>query len=169
VSATSRKRWSVILALLAVTLVLVLLAPDPDSSGANVVQAIAPNVAASDRAALAVSIDSIRPRAQPGAAAPLFPAAPRPVVASRPVPKPVAAPVVETPDPEPPPLPFKTLGRLDDGGTTKVFVKYGERDLVLSAGTRIDETYEVESIKGGTVTFVYLPLNKTQTFSIGER
>ena len=70
--------------------------------------------------------------------------------------------------PQAPPLPFRFLGRQVDKGVTSVFVQYGDQNLVLAAGTLVADLYRVERIADGMVTIRYLPLDQTQTLSIGE-
>jgi len=87
-------------------------------------------------------------------------------------PKVVQAPkaVAEPPSapPQAPPLPFRVLGRYVDGGAIAIFVQQNDRNLVVRTGDTIDDTYKIESIAGGTMTIVYLPLNQKQTLAVGD-
>lgn len=104
----------------------------------------------------------VRPRTDEEAPGVVFDAPPAP---RRPVA--VAAVAVDAP-PQAPPLPFRFLGRQVDKGVTSVFVQYGDQNLVLAAGTLVADLYRVERIADGMVTIRYLPLDQTQTLSIGE-
>lgn len=87
-----------------------------------------------------------------------------------PPPPPPAPPATPLPPPPPmaPPLPFKFMGRLDDGSTLKVFLQGGEKAYVVSVGDVIEGTYQVESIRPGQITLIYLPMNIAQTLSAGS-
>jgi hypothetical protein len=81
----------------------------------------------------------------------------------------VAAPV-RKPEPPPPPaappLPFRYVGRLDDGERTVVFLRRDQKALGVTAGTRVDDAYRVESISESAVEFVYLPLGTKQVLDL---
>jgi hypothetical protein len=81
----------------------------------------------------------------------------------------VAAPV-RKPEPPPPPaappLPFKYLGRIDDGERTVVFLRRDRKAISVTAGTRVDDAYRVESISESAVEFVYLPLATKQVLNL---
>jgi len=96
--------------------------------------------------------------------------APGAVFAAPPAPKKPTAVATAAPEapPQAPPLPFRYLGRQVDKDVTSVFVQYGDQNLVLAVGTLIGDAYRVERIADGMVTIRYLPLNQTQTLSIGE-
>lgn len=87
-------------------------------------------------------------------------------------PKAVQVPKVATEPPsappQAPPLPFRVLGRYVEGGTVAIFVQHNDRNLVVRTGDTIDDTYKIESIAGGTMTVVYLPLNQKQTLAVGD-
>jgi hypothetical protein len=72
------------------------------------------------------------------------------------------------PAPSAPPLPFQYLGKLDDSERLRVFLLRGERIHTVSVGDVIDGTYRVERIDGGQMTLIYLPLNISQTLSVGS-
>jgi hypothetical protein len=89
------------------------------------------------------------------------PPAPPPPPAPAPAPAPAAAPTA-------PALPFQFFGKLDDGERLRVFLLRGERIHTVSVGDVIDGTYRVERIDGGQMTLIYLPLNISQTLSVGS-
>lgn len=67
-----------------------------------------------------------------------------------------------------PPLPFVFLGKLDDNQRLRVFLLRGETIFTVSVGDVIEGTYRVERISGTQMTLVYLPLNSTQSLSVGS-
>ena len=79
----------------------------------------------------------------------------------------VAAAVKPTPPtPSAPPLPYKYLGRMVDGGKEMVFLERNQDSLSAVAGDTLDNTYQVESIVESAVHFVYLPLGTKQVLAI---
>jgi hypothetical protein len=72
------------------------------------------------------------------------------------------------PKPAPPPLPFTYLGRMIEGGETRVFLAGGQHNHVVAVGDVIEETYRVDSIKDGVITLTYLPLQERQQLAIGS-
>jgi hypothetical protein len=119
----------------------------------------------------AVGVLAIRPRTQSAADdasdAALF-ASLQPAVS----PAPASAPAVAAAEPmaaasSAPPLPFKLLGRIDEPGRSAVFLQYNDQNLVVRVGETIADQYRVESLKGSTLTLLYLPLNQTQTLDVG--
>lgn len=82
--------------------------------------------------------------------------------APSPVAKPVAAPIAEAA----PPLPFRYLGKIIDGGQISVFVSRGDEPYIIQSGQRIDPLYQVGEVSETAVTFVYLPLGTRQTLPI---
>ena len=79
------------------------------------------------------------------------------------VPPPAPPPVV----PKAPPLPFKVLGRIIEDEDPVVFLSNQDRNLVVRAGTKLDNNYLVESIDKTQMTFIYLPLAERQTLMLG--
>ena len=70
------------------------------------------------------------------------------------------------PTPSAPPLPYKYLGRMVDGGKVMVFLERNQDSLSAVAGDTLDNTYQVESIAESAVHFVYLPLGTKQVLGI---
>ncbi|MEY4764793.1 MAG: hypothetical protein RI907_1466 [Pseudomonadota bacterium] len=99
------------------------------------------------------------------ASAPAATAARPPVVAaSRPTPAVVmaAASAASSPEPTAPPLPFRFLGRASQAGQDKVFLAWGEHNLIVAEGDAVATHYRVLHIESQAVTFKYLPLNVVQ-------
>ena len=85
-----------------------------------------------------------------------------------PPPPPPPAPPAPPPEPVAPPLPFRFVGRLDDGGgPATYFVNNGASLLALKAGDVVDGIYRLDSVDGGHMHFIYLPLKTRQSLSIG--
>ncbi|MNZ99389.1 hypothetical protein D3C78_1187100 [compost metagenome] len=92
-------------------------------------------------------------------------------MAPPPAPAPVWTPPapVAPPPATAPPLPFEFVGKLDDAQRLRVFLTRGEKIYTVTVGDVIDGTYRVERIKGDEMVLTYLPLNVTQTLSVGDR
>lgn len=84
-----------------------------------------------------------------------------------PPPPPPPPPPAPPPPPTAPPLPFAYFGQYLDGDTKLIILTRGDRLLTVSAGDTIDRTYQVGSLKGGQLTFLYLPLNIEQSLNTG--
>lgn len=83
-----------------------------------------------------------------------------------PPPPPPPAPVTP-PAPTAPPLPFAYLGQYAEDDRRLILLSRGDRVMTAVIGDVIDKTYRVESMTGGLLTFVYLPLGTTQTLDTG--
>ncbi|CDF83429.1 hypothetical protein PKB_2082 [Pseudomonas knackmussii B13] len=79
-----------------------------------------------------------------------------------------AAAAVAPPPPSAPALPFQFLGRMDDARDRQVFLREGERVLIVRKGDVIDDTYRVEGIGDDRLTLVYLPLKTAQSLVMEE-
>lgn len=85
-----------------------------------------------------------------------------------------AAPVAVTPPPPPPPpsappLPYRYLGRMVDGGTVIAFVARNDEHWSVKAGSTVEDTYRVESVGDTAVVFIHLPTGIRQTLSISPQ
>ena len=80
-------------------------------------------------------------------------------------PPPPHTPTVEAP-PTAPPLPFTYIGRQHSQGKWLVYLGRGDEVLLVENDTVVDGTYKVSGIESGALTFVYLPLQQTQTLKI---
>ncbi len=80
-------------------------------------------------------------------------------------PPPPAAPP-PPPEPTAPPFPYTFLGSFAPEGDAPVFF-LAHRDRVIDAhvGDRLDGVYQFESVAGGQLVFVYLPLNVRQSLA----
>jgi len=70
--------------------------------------------------------------------------------------------------PRVPPLPFKYIGKLVEGGIVKVFLLEGGSLHTLSKGDKIDERYQLKQVNEQELTWLYLPMNITQKMNIGN-
>jgi hypothetical protein len=64
-----------------------------------------------------------------------------------------------------PPLPFRYLGKMLDGGKLAVFLARGDESLSVSAGQRLGE-YRVDKVTENEVVFTYLPLKTKQSLPL---
>ncbi|MCX7081586.1 MAG: hypothetical protein NTV76_20045 [Pseudomonas sp.] len=71
-------------------------------------------------------------------------------------------------EPSAPPLPFQFIGRMDDRRDLQVFLQNGEKLYVVRLGDVIDDTYRIERISATELSLVYLPLQLSQTLSVGS-
>lgn len=93
-------------------------------------------------------------------------------VAPPPAPAPArmpAARVVAPPQAVAPALPFVFIGKMDDARRLRVFLLRGEKIYTVTAGEVIDGTYRVERIADSEMVLTYLPLNVSQTLSVGGK
>jgi hypothetical protein len=59
------------------------------------------------------------------------------------------------------------MGQYVEGNSRIIMLTRGDRLLTVAVGDVIENTYKVESLKGGQLTFVYLPLDIKQTLNTG--
>lgn len=71
--------------------------------------------------------------------------------------------------PMPPPLPFIYIGQMIEDGRTKVFLQEGSTLHAVTAGDMLGRSYQVLGIESNRINLLYLPLNMTQTISVGNR
>ena len=70
------------------------------------------------------------------------------------------------PPPQAPPLPFKVIGRFEDGQTHVGIAQSGQVTHVMRQGDIIERNYLVEAVTQKEVTLMYLPLQIKQTLSL---
>lgn len=87
-----------------------------------------------------------------------------------PPPKVTLAPKVQAPSTPPQPvvpsLPYRYLGRLEDGDLVTIFLGFGERNFAVKVGEVFEGNYRLESMQDNVLTFTYVPLNIRQTLSV---
>jgi hypothetical protein len=79
----------------------------------------------------------------------------------------IAAPVVVA-APTAPALPFQFVGRLGDRDDLQVFLQSGEKLYVVRQGDVIEDTYRLDRVSANELDLVYLPLDQSQTLSVGS-
>lgn len=84
----------------------------------------------------------------------------------QPPPPPVAA-APPAPPPSAPPLPFRYLGRLEEGAQVAVFLAEGTQTRVVRQGDRLAQ-YRIDEITPQGMRLTYLPLNETQRLLFGS-
>lgn len=85
-----------------------------------------------------------------------------------PAPKMLAPPPPPAPEkPVAPPLPFSYLGQYVEDGEVQVLLAFGNRVVTAHMNEIIEASYKVVRIDAATITFLYLPLQQTQTLAIG--
>jgi hypothetical protein len=74
------------------------------------------------------------------------------------------------PEPSPPALPFRFLGRIVEAGKAPAFMLLGAagETLIVRVGDSLGGDYRVEAYQDGKLIFLYLPMNLHQTLAIGE-
>lgn len=87
----------------------------------------------------------------------------------RPPPPVAAKPAQAEERPAAPPLPFKYLGRMDEGETSVLLLSFQGQDILARTGETVGGRYRVDEIAEASIRFTYLPLDEQQTLKIGER
>lgn len=81
-----------------------------------------------------------------------------------PPPKPVQQ---KAADPKAPPLPFRYVGKMLEQGSVVAFIAQDARTFLARKGDVL-LNYRIESVTPTQMTFVFLPLDETQTLSFGS-
>jgi len=164
-NGAQKKRWSLLLGLLAISMASAFWAPDESVESKQVVpvKKAAQEKGREKRTSIDASelqLDTLSRTNSPEEASDIFPG--KSWYVPPPLPKPAPPP-----PPTPPPIPFVYLGKMLQDGKPQVFLSKQERNLVVREGDVIEGTYRVESILPPVMTLTYLPLNMKQTFPIG--
>ena len=69
--------------------------------------------------------------------------------------------------PTAPALPFRVMGRYEDGGKSIVFLLQADQSWVVREGDTFAESYKVERIASNAIHLRYLPLNEVQVLEMG--
>ena len=77
----------------------------------------------------------------------------------------VPAQAQATAKPTVPPLPFRYIGRMQDGDKLAVFLMNGNESVAVAAGDRIGD-YRVEKVTDAEIVFTYLPMKAKQTLTL---
>lgn len=164
-NGTQKKRWSVLLGLLAISVASAFFAPDENPEAKQTVPAKKAVQEKSREKRIAIDaselqLDPLKRTISQENATDIFPGKSWYV----PPPPPKPAP---PPPPAPPPIPFVYLGKMLEDGKPLVFLNKQERNLVVREGDVIEGSYRVDSILPPVMILTYLPLNMKQTFPIG--
>lgn len=82
---------------------------------------------------------------------------------------PVATAQPPAPEPaaiQPAPPPLRMIGRYVEDGQTAAFVQFNEQNLVLRAGDRVGDVYQVERVEEGGMTVRHLATDQEQTVTL---
>lgn len=85
-----------------------------------------------------------------------------------PPPPPPSTTHVAAPPPMAPPLPFTLVGKKLESGAWEVYLSRGDNTYIVREGTRFADHYRVERISPPQMTLTYLPLEQSQTLSVGD-
>lgn len=66
---------------------------------------------------------------------------------------------------EAPPLPFRYIGKMVDGGKLAVFLANGAESYTVTEGERVGD-YRVDQISDAEIRFTYLPMKAKQTLPL---
>jgi hypothetical protein len=162
---SQKKRWALLLGLLAISLTSAFFAPDENTEDKPTAptKKTAQEKGREKRISVDASelhLDTLKRTRSPEDATDIFPG--KSWYVPPPLPKPVPPP-----PPAPPPIPFVYLGKMLEDGKPLVFLSKQERNLIVREGDVIEGSYRVESILPPVMTLTYLPLNMKQTFPIG--
>jgi hypothetical protein len=78
------------------------------------------------------------------------------------------APLTITPSTQPPALPFSFLGKLTEGGETRIVLYSGGRTLDVRHAGRLDDQYQVDEIHDDHLVLRYLPLGVQQVLALAS-
>ena len=81
-----------------------------------------------------------------------------------PIPQEEAQPVVEAPSA--PPLPFKFMGRYEENGQNRVFLRENDQTWIVGVGDTLAGVYKVENIGKHFIGLRYLPLGEEQVLEM---
>lgn len=168
-------RWTVLLTMLAGATTLVLLPEGNDAGTALAPLKIAAGRAGASRAPATVSSasmaiqekavepdlamrDPFAPRGWLASSAPVVPVAPPPA-------EPAPMPVVQEPV-GPPPLPYKFMGKMDDGGSQVFYLSRGNETFVVHAGDTLESAYKVLTVDARRIEFEHIPTSTRQVLDI---
>ncbi len=165
-----KQRWTVLIALLGLTLSATAWVSQEDEAAEPVraarpapEQTIAPPLRGNAEAPAELKLKELQRVSREETAPDLFEA--KSWYVPPPPPKPL--PPLPPPPPSAPPLPFTYMGKLIEDGQPTVFLTRQERNYAVRAGDTIEGMYTVEEISPRVMTLVYLPLNIKQTLTIG--
>lgn len=157
---SARIRWTVLLSSLAATIAAIVYPVDePRYQIAAASPAAKPPAPRSQEKAVAMQSSAEQPREiwiasddnpfAPRAWQPTPPPAPE---APRPAPAPAPEPI-QTVELAPPPLPYRFLGQMQDGGKRVLYLGRGEQVVLAHQGDVLEDSYKVVSIGDSQIEF----------------
>lgn len=85
----------------------------------------------------------------------------------QPPPMPPVSKVVVPQPPSAPSLPFKYIGRMQEGNETVLFLSRGGQNYTAHVGDVLDDVYRLDKIADSGAEFTYLPMNTLQKLAFG--
>jgi hypothetical protein len=164
-------RWAFLLSALGVAVVLVFGPSQQMGEAAEVVAPAARRVVPSQ--SISVEIPSVSTKSSNEEKSDPF--TPRQWRAVEPAATPTPAPITQPPaqvlaappsTPQPPAMPYKFIGQMDDGGRLVLYLGRGEQVFLGRLGETIEGEYKITAITPSQITFEYLPAGTTQILSI---
>lgn len=83
-------------------------------------------------------------------------------------PAPPPPPDVPPPPPQAPALPYSYMARWQEAGQTTYYLARGALPVSVRAGQVLDGAWRLESVTGGQLNFIYLPLDQTRSLRTGD-
>ena len=162
---SARRRWTILLSLLAVTTVASFFPVEDENQDGVVGLAHASAPAKGPAAPTVVALAPQQLEEEDPFAPRNWQAPPPPELKVIPVPA-AAGPVVPLAPVGPPPLPFKFMGRMNDDGKQVLYLSMGDKMLVARNGDTVEGSYKVLGIEPQQIEFEYLPTGDKQTLTI---
>lgn len=168
VDKAAKRRWAILLTALGITIAAIVY---PVEKADTAVVAAASSRASSPPKNLPVAAENDYARPELEDADLVDPFAPRGWQAPPPPPPPVAAqqaaaPIAPPAPAGPPPVPYKFMGRLNDGGVEIIYLSRGEQTLIARNGETLDGIYKVVGMDRQHIEFEYLPTGDKQTLPL---
>lgn len=164
--SAAQTRWRILMACLTLTVIAIFVPAEPADDEVSTVTTAIDTQAVRHQALVSQSSqdsapdqteDPFAPRSWTYGAEPITPSAALSSVAT--------VKVAETVD-STPPLPYKFLGKFNDGTELVVYLGRGEQSLVAKNGETLEGIYKIVEITEKNIEFVYLPREEKQTLVI---
>lgn len=168
--SAAQTRWRILMTCLTLTVIAIFVPVEPaDDEVSTVTTAIDTQAVrhqelvsqSSQDSAPDQTEDPFAPRSWTYGAEPITPSAALSSVATVNVAETVAETVGSTP-----PLPYKFLGKFNDGTELVVYLGRGEQSWVAKNGETLEGIYKIVEITEKNIEFVYLPREEKQTLVI---
>lgn len=83
-------------------------------------------------------------------------------------PAPVKAAAAAPAAPSAPPMPWRYVGKMEEGGRVVVLLSSPGKDIAVKQGETIDNLYRVEEIGARSIVLTFIPLKQKQTLLTGD-